>query len=138
MSPDPTSSKPMQTFVVSREQFNSVPRRRGIYIVAYGLYVMLIFCVRAIQAGTMAIPESVMLGTDVMGAVSLFVFLYHFIGTMKIMGYEPWMMLGLGLISVMPLPGALFVAYMDRRVATAWDRADPERASYRQKPASYD
>jgi hypothetical protein len=138
MSPDPTSTRPTQTFVVSREQFESVPRRRGVYIPSYGLYVLLIFCVRAIQAGTMSIPEPVMLGTDIAGAAALFVFLYHFVGTLKIMGYEPWMMLALGMIAVMPLPGALFVAYMDRRIATAWDQADPDRASYRRKPAKYE
>ena len=70
------------------------------------------------------------------GVAAYFVFCYHFIGTLKIMGYEPWMMLALGLIAAIPIPGVLIVAYMDRRIATVWDRADPSRPSYRSKPPS--
>jgi hypothetical protein len=138
MSSNPTTPRATATFAVPREQFESVPRRRGIYIVSYVLYIAFIFGARALQIGTMAIPELVLLASDIAGVVALLVFIYHFMGTMKIMGYEPWMMLAMAMLAVMPMPGALFVAYMDRRMATAWDRADPDRPSYRQKPPTYE
>lgn len=137
MSPQPTA-RATTTFSVSRRQFDSVPRRRGLYIVAYALYLLCIFGMRLLQAGQIAVPEPFTLASDIAGVAAFFLFSYHFIGTLKIMGYEPLMMLALGMIAALPIPGLMIVAYMDRRVATAWDKADPDRATYRQKPASYE
>jgi hypothetical protein len=138
MSPDPTPTPATTTFAVPRKQFDSVPRRRAIYIIAYALVMLLVYGPKVAALFGYLMPRDAMFALYGVGIVCYFVFCYHFIGTMKIMGYEPWMMLALGMIAVIPLPGVLVVAYMDRRIATAWDRADPDRESYRQKPASYE
>ncbi len=129
---------PSTTFTVPRAQFESVPRRRAIYIIAYALVMLLVYGPKVAALGGWLMPEEAMFGLWGVGIVCYGVFSYHFIGTMKIMGYEVWMMLALVIIAIIPLPGVLVVAYMDRRIATAWDRADPGRPSYRQKPASYE
>lgn len=138
MLPNPTTTPATSTFTVSREQFESIPRRRAIYIIAYALVMLLVYGPKVAMMGGLLLPQEAVFALYGVGVACYFLFCYHFIGTLKIMGYEPWMMLGLGMISVVPLPGLLIVAYMDRRVATAWDRADPNRPSYRQKPATYE
>jgi hypothetical protein len=136
--PLPPFTTPTTTFTVSREQFDSVPRRRGFYIVAYGLYALCIYGPRLLRVVQIGIPDAWVLFTDIAGALAFCVFCYHFIGALKIMGYEVWMMLVLSLVAAIPIPGVLIVAYMDRRIATAWDRADPARGSYRQKPPTHE
>lgn len=126
---------PPSTFAVSREQFDSVPRRRATYIIAYMLVILLFYGPRVALILGATFSDPIAYTFFGMGVLSYLIFCYQFIGALKIMGYEPWMMLALGIIAAIPIPGVIIVGYMDRRIATAWDRADPARASYRQKPA---
>ena len=138
MSPQPTSARATTTFEITRKQFDSVPRRRGFYIVAYAVFVLCIYGPRLLYVAQVGLPEPVTMITDVAGVAAFIAFSYHFISTLKIMGYEPWMILMLAMVSVVAIPGLFIVGFMDRRIATAWDRADPDRPSYRQKPPSYE
>lgn len=119
---------------ISREQFDSIPRKRAGYIVAYGLLILLFYGVRVLLVQGYDLPQVLVTATDIAGIASYFLFYYNFIGALRIMGYDAWVILGTGLASALPIPGVLLVAYMDRRIATAWDAADPGRGGYRQKP----
>jgi hypothetical protein len=138
MSQQTTTAPAITTFAVSRKQFDSVPRRRAVYIIAYALVMLLVYGPKVAAIAGAATPVEVVYGAYGAGIAAYFLFCYHFIGALKIMGYEPWMMLALAMIAAIPLPGVLIVAYMDRRIATAWDKADPDRKSYRTKPPSYE
>jgi hypothetical protein len=137
--PQPPAAAPAtSTFTVSRKEFDSIPRRRAFYIVSYGLVMLLVYGPKVMAMGGILLPAPVVYSCYAIGVSGYFFFCYHFIGTLKIMGYELWMILALAMIAAIPLPGVLIIAYIDRRVATAWDKADPSRKSYRQKPSSYE
>jgi hypothetical protein len=138
MSPQSTTAPATTTFAVSRKQFDGIPRRRAFYIISYALVMLLVYGPKVAVLAGVAMPAPFIYACYAIGVAGYFFFCYHFIGTLKIMGYEPWMILALALVAAIPLPGVLIIAYMDRRVATAWDRADPSRQSYRQKPPSYE
>lgn len=119
---------------VSREQFDSVPRKRAAYIFAYAVIVLVMFGARALLWNGVALPDALVTGSDIVVILGYFVFYYNFIGALRVMGYEAWIILALSLFAAIPVPGALLVAYMDRRIATAWDTANPDKGGYRQKP----
>lgn len=138
MPQQPAIAPATSTFTVSRKEFDSIPRRRAFYIISYGLVMLLVYGPKAAAVGGLLLPAPIVYTCYAIGVAGYCFFCYHFIGTLKIMGYEPLMILALAIIAAIPLPGILIIAYMDRRIATAWDRADPARTSYRQKPPSYE
>jgi len=131
-NPDSLSA-PRVTFSVPRAIFDSVPGRRAIYIVAYAMFLACVY-------GPKLVAFAGLFPTDVFGyilfvagLVAYLVFAYQIIRAAHIMGFELWILLGIGVIALSAFPGPLLVAYIDRKIASAWDAADPN-GGYRQRP----
>jgi hypothetical protein len=123
-------------FAVPRAVFDSVPARRATYIIAYALYIVLVYGPNVLALA--GVPPNELLGQVLFvlygaGIAGYLVFAYQFIRTARIMGFEYWIAVGSGVIALSAFPGPLLVAYMDRKIATAWDAADPA-GGYRQRP----
>ncbi len=131
----PAAFGPRQTFAVSREQFNSIPQRRARYILAYIAYVAGVFGPRVAAMTGAAVPTAIIYPGYALGLAVFAVFAYNFFITLRTMGYERWFATALVLVCAPLFPGFLLLAYMDRRIATAWDAADPS-GGYRQRPPS--
>jgi len=130
----PASGAP-QTFSVSRADFDSIPQRRSRYILAYLAYVAGVFAPRVAMMAGAAVPAAGINAGYVLGLAAFAVFAHQFFTTLRIMGYERWFAAALAIICAPLLPGLILLAYIDRRVANAWDAADPS-GGYRQRPAS--
>lgn len=144
--------------VVSRERFDSVPRKRAIYILLYvssfALYMCQLFYSMSVEPDieemdtTLTTAEgedaaqpvrtsSVEDSSDDMVilpawirvvrtliAICLGLFYVPFISVLRIMGY-PWVgILAFCGFALAPIPGLLIVAYLDTRIAKAWNIAD--------------
>jgi hypothetical protein len=135
---DPTPNKspgpfgtPRATFSVPRALFDGVPGRRATYIIAYAIFIALVYGPRVLAFAGLFPADSVAYALVGAGLAAYLVFAYQIIRAMRIMGFELWIILGVGLIALSAFPGPLLVAYIDRKIATAWDAADPS-GGYRQ------
>ena len=139
--------------VVSRARFDSVPRKRawyiGLYVISFLLWgymavVMLIIGSAAREeldsAGETAQdvevvpvapaeidpadwPTSIRMIRSLI-PVTLAVFYIPFVNVLRIMGY-PWIaVVAFCAFAFAPIPGLLVVAYLDTRIAKAWNAAD--------------
>ena len=141
--PDPTipSNTPETpqagTFAVPRALFDIVPQRRSRYIIAYLVYIAAVFGPRILSLAGIRMPDTVVYAGYGLGLIAFAIFAYNFFRTMRVMGYERWFAGALALICAPLLPGFLLLAYLDRRIATAWYAADPS-GGYRQKPPTND
>ncbi len=119
---------------VPRADFDSVPGRRASYIIAYGLYIALIFGPKVLVLAGLPPPLEglgfILFGVGLVGFV---VFAYHFTRAARTMGFEVWIASGVVVIALSAFPGPLLLAYMDRKIAIAWDAADPS-GGYRRRP----
>ncbi len=131
-SPDPFAA-PHATFSLPRAVFDSVPGRRTTYIIAYAIFIVLVYGPRMLAFAGLFPVDSLAYALVGAGLAAYSVFVYQFIRAMRIMGFEYWISLGVGLIAISAFPGPILVAYIDRKIATAWDAADPA-GGYRQKP----
>lgn len=141
-------------FVVSRKKFESVPRKRAIYIGLYLISFLFWVCLAfyylrlaaesapqddAIAADTSdpavvapaeeAMQEAILLPIwarvmRILIALCIALFYIPFISVLRIMGY-PWIAVFAFCGFVLaPIPGLLIVAYMDTRIAKAWNNAE--------------
>ena len=143
--------------VISREKFESVPRKRalyiGLYVLSFILWAILAFVYLRLAADSAepsapsdavesdsadaselgpaeeAPPEAPMLPpwarvARVLVGVCIAAFYVPFISVLRIMGY-PWVaVLAFCVFVLAPIPGLLIVAYMDTRIAKAWNQAE--------------
>lgn len=143
--------------VISREKFESVPRKRalyiGLYVFSFILWAILAFVylrLAADSAEPSAPADSVASDSAdspelspaeetppeapelppwarvarVLVAVCIAAFYVPFISVLRIMGY-PWVaILAFCGFVLAPIPGLLIVAYMDTRIAKAWNLAE--------------
>ena len=145
-------------FVVSREKFESVPRKRaayiGLYVFSFVLWALLalVYLRLAAESAEQSAPSSDSITSDsadpselspaeeaqpeapmlppwaravrVLTAVCVAAFYVPFISVLRIMGY-PWVaVLAFCVFALAPIPGILVVAYMDTRIAKAWNKAE--------------
>ena len=144
--------------VVSRKRFESVPRKRavyiGLYVFSFILWALLAFVYMRVAAESVeqSAPSSDSLTSDsadpseldpaeqaqlevltlptwarairIFTGVCLGAFYIPFINVLRIMGY-PWVaVLAFCVFALAPIPGLLVVAYMDTRIAKAWNQAE--------------
>ncbi len=154
-SPQEAQALPHATtsFVVGRKKFDSVPRKRalyiGLYVISFILWVCLTFSYLRIAAESAPPDEAVDADTSgpaaiasaeeatqeraalptwarlirVIIALCIALFYIPFISVLRIMGY-PWIAVFAFCAFVLaPIPGLLIVAYMDTRIAKAWNIA---------------
>lgn len=140
--------------VVSRKKFESVPRKRAIYIGLYVISFIFWVCLAfyylrlaaeiappddAVAAETAdptiiapaeeAMQEAILLPIwarfmRILIALCIALFYIPFISVLRIMGY-PWIaVFAFCGFALAPIPGLLIVAYMDTRIAKAWNNAE--------------
>ena len=158
MSDSSAQNVPIVRIVVSRERFDSVPRKRalyiGLYVVAFVLWAVLAFVYLRLAADSAEqsapLPDSVSSDTTEPSEIGpnkvaqpeaptlppwarvlriiipacIAVFYFPFVSVLRIMGY-PWVAVFAFCGFVLaPIPGLLIVAYMDTRIAKAWNTAE--------------
>jgi hypothetical protein len=131
-APQPTAQN---TFAIPREVFDAVPQRRARYILAYIVYVIGVFGPNFIWMSGRAVPPELIYPAYAVGACAFFVFAYNFFRTFRTMGYEIWFAIAIIIVCAPLIPGVILLAFMDRKIATVWDAADPS-GGYRQRPPS--
>jgi hypothetical protein len=131
-SDKPAAATP-ETMAISRAVFDRIPAKRSAYVLAYVVYAACVFGPRIASLVGVAAPQGLMYLGDAIGIVALAIFAFHFFTTLRIMGYETWFSCAMTVISAPLIPGFFFVAFMDRRIANAWDAADPS-GGYRKRP----
>lgn len=139
--------------VVSRARFDSVPRKRawyiGFYVVSFLLWGYMAVSILLLGSATReevdpagetaqnveVVPEppveidSVDWPTSIriirtLIPVTIAIFYIPFVNVLRIMGY-PWVgVLAFCAFAFVPIPGLLVVAYLDTRIAKAWNAAD--------------
>ena len=127
------AAAPRETMAIPRAVFERVPSKRSAYVLAYVAYAACVFGPRIAGLFGVIAPQNLMYIGDAVGNVAFAIFAYHFFTTLRIMGYELWFTVALTVISAPLIPGFFFVAFMDRRLANAWDAADPS-GGYRKRP----
>ena len=127
------------TFVVSREQFDEIPRYRAYYIILYLFITLMHVAPKIIFIMTKVDPPYQLAIPFYAILIALHMAFYtYFFKTMRILGYPKlWIMLTL-LVTTTPILGLLPMGYMDRKVADAWDKADDAHQKYRQHIAEED
>lgn len=158
MSDSSAQNVPTVRIVVSRERFDSVPRKRalyiGLYVVAFVLWAVLAFVYLRLGADAselsapppnsassdtadpfeidpteVAQPEPIALPPwarvlRIIIPACIAVFYIPFVSVLRIMGY-PWVaVFAFCGFALAPIPGLLIVAYMDTRMAKAWNTAE--------------
>ncbi len=121
------------TMAIPRATFDRVPSKRATYVLAYVIYTVCVFGPNLLALFGIGVPAGIVYAGFGIGIVAFGVFAFHFYTTLRIMGYEGWFSVAMTLVSVPLIPGFFFVAFIDRRLATAWDAADPS-GGYRQRP----
>lgn len=138
MSDDPPKSnnehntppKSGSTFVLSREEFDQIPGYRAKYIM---LYIML--CVWWMGPKIVAELTGFSLGVNhyliiYFGIYGLF--LYWFTRTLRTLQFSWVVVIPTMIVVFLPIPGLFAMAYMDRKIADQWDKADDAHQKYRQ------
>lgn len=140
--------------VVSRKKFESVPRKRAIYISLYVISFIFWVCLAfnylrlaaeiaprddavaaeipnpaVVAPAEEAMQEAIILPIwarfmRILIGICIALFYIPFISVLRIMGY-PWIAVFAFCGFVLaPIPGLLIVAYMDTRIAKAWNNAE--------------
>jgi hypothetical protein len=113
--------------------FNTVPQRRARYILAYAV-VILLWAVPRIYT----LSQKAELSRDAIWIISIVmtiayvVFFWNFYHALRAMTYPLLFRIFLCLSAFLPMPGLFAVAWVDIRIAKAWDAASPE-PSYRKQ-----
>jgi len=128
-----SAAAPRETMAIPRATFDRIPSKRAAYVLAYVVYTVCVFGPRILAMFAIAVPPGIVYAGFAVGVVAYAVFAVHFYTTLRIMGYEGWFSVAITVISAPLIPGFFFVAFMDRRLANAWDAADPS-GGYRQRP----
>ena len=131
-TPNPFAAPP-KTFRVSRAKFDTVPGRRAVYIMAYAAFIALVYGPKVAAFAGYSPSDTfsqVLFGA---GAAAYVVCAYQLIRAMRIMGFEWWLIIGTAIIGLSAFPGPILVAYIDRKIATELDAADPN-GGYRRPP----
>ncbi len=131
---DRSTAAPRQTMAIPRAVFDRVPSKRAAYVLAYVIYTVCMFGPNVIALFGPIVPPGIVYAGFAAGVVAFGVFAFHFFTTLRIMGYETWFSAAMTLVAIPLIPGFFFVAFMDRRLATAWDAADPSSSGYRTRP----
>ena len=143
----------MTRIVISRARFDSVPRTRawyiGLYTVSFLLWAFMAISMLRLEAPPIAAGEAPPSAEQtaeeapaeppelqpvewplslrvarVLIPITLAIFYIPFVTVLRIMGY-PWIgVLALCGFAFAPIPGLLVVAYLDTRIAKAWNAAD--------------
>lgn len=129
----PKPAAPRPTMAIPRATFDSVPSKRAAYVLAYVVYTVCVFGPNILRLFGIVSPMAIVYAGFGIGVVAFAVFAFHFFTTLRIMGYEIWFDVTMVLVAIPLIPGFFFVAFIDRRLATAWDAADPA-GGYRQRP----
>ncbi len=137
----PTPPQATTSFVVGREKFDSVPRKRalyiGLYVISFIFWLCLAFHYLRLAAGSPPPDQAVAASTPGPAALptwahiirvltALFIALFYipFISVLRTMGY-PWIAIfAFCGFALAPIPGLLIVAYIDTRIAKAWGNAE--------------
>jgi hypothetical protein len=114
---------PAETFTISREAFDRVPELRGVYILAYVLYMFVWFGWTLAVAFGSTPPLGAYIAALTAIVVCLIVFIPRMARVMLTMGYGKFWVAGVAVAALFPIPGVLAVAFIDRRISTTWERA---------------
>lgn len=131
---DKPTAAPRETMAIPRIVFDRVPSKRAVYVLAYVIYTVCMFGPNVIALFGPIVPPGIVYTGFAAGVVAFGIFAFHFFTTLRIMGYETWFSAAMTLVAIPLIPGFFFVAFMDRRLATAWDAADPSSGGYRTRP----
>jgi hypothetical protein len=131
--------RPASTFVLSREQFDLIPNYRARYILCYIAICIIWVAPKIIYLITQASPPESFAPVYYVVFIGVYIpFYYFFTKAMRTMGYPLIWIIPTLLVVTSPFPGILAMGYMDRKIADAWDKADQEHESYRQRVLAED
>lgn len=114
---------PAERIAVSRERFDQVPVLRGVYILAYVVYMFVWFgWTLAVALGSLP-PFGAYVAALTAIIACLVLFIPRMMSVMRTMGYSKFLIAGVVFASFFPIPGILAVAFVDRRIGEAWEAA---------------
>lgn len=120
----PDTVLPPDTFVITKEAFDAVPRLRAQYILAYALaFVLWLVSQIAVLRGY-EFPLGAGIGVLVVIVACQVVFYFGFVKVLRVMGYPTYMIVGACVFVFIPVPGIFIIALFDQRIAKAWAQAD--------------
>lgn len=126
-----TAPESASTFVLTREEFDQIPGYRAKYILLYA-----ILCIWWVGPKILAGMTGFSLSEIVYFAIYFAIlgtFLYWFTQTLRTMQYAWPVIIPTLLVVSLPIPGLLAMAYMDRKIADQWDKADDAHTKYRER-----
>jgi hypothetical protein len=129
-----TTTRKSATFVLSRDKFDQIPAYRARYILTYFAICIWWIAPKIVFLVTKTDPPHEFATIYYIIFASLYVpFYLYFSRAMRTLGFPLTWVLPTLLVVSLPIPGLLAMAYMDRKIADTWDKADDQHTKYRQK-----